>query len=404
MFRSGLTRFRQRGRAAVSRAARLTGAAVAAYVMADLLLHGAVPVTAALTALLVVEVTPLGILTSGLQRVISVLAGVLLAIGFSSLVAISWWSLGILVAASIMVGQLLRLGPHLLEVPISAMLVLAVGGQGTVATDRIVETLIGAVVGVAVNLVFPPRIRADSAASAVGKFADEIAALLETAARELRDGITTDEATRWLEDARRLSRHVARIDRALQQAVESRRLNPRALAQVNPTHHLQAGLDALEHSSVAVRSMFRSVLDGIRGDDRTGGDIADAVRDAFATMLSELATAVHAYGNLIRAEVAETVEPAQDAAVLALHALRDAQARVIELRLVDHHEDHVMWELNEALLQAVDRILVELQVQPHATAARPLDLALNTLKPRTLLKAAQQYLPSELHRPVDKRE
>ena len=33
-----------------------------------------------------------------------------------------------MVAVSLVVGQLLRLGPHLLEVPISAMLVLAVGG------------------------------------------------------------------------------------------------------------------------------------------------------------------------------------------------------------------------------------------------------------------------------------
>ena len=111
---------------------------------------------AALTALLVVEVTLFDIVTSGVQRVVSVVSGVLLAVGFSSLVGISWWSLGILVALSILVGQLLRLGPHLVEVPISAMLVLAVGGEETVASDRIIETLIGAAVGVAVNIVFPP--------------------------------------------------------------------------------------------------------------------------------------------------------------------------------------------------------------------------------------------------------
>ena len=65
------------------------------------------------------------IVTSGVQRVVSVVVGVLLAVGFSSLVGISWWSLGLLIAVSILVGQLLRLGPHLVEVPISAMLVLS---------------------------------------------------------------------------------------------------------------------------------------------------------------------------------------------------------------------------------------------------------------------------------------
>ena len=170
---------RDRGRKALLRTLRLTGAAVAAYVVAALLFPGTLPVIAALTALLVVEVTLFDMVTSGVQRVASVVVGVLLAVGFSSLVGISWWSLGLLVAVSILAGQLLRLGPHLVEVPISAMLVLAVGGDNSVATDRIVETFVGAAVGVAVNLLFPPRIRADTAADAVGGFADEIAVLLD---------------------------------------------------------------------------------------------------------------------------------------------------------------------------------------------------------------------------------
>ena len=156
LYRRAISRVQQRGINALLRALRLTGAAVAAYVVAGFFLDDTVPVIAALTALLVVEVTLFDIVTSGVQRVVSVVAGVLLAVGFSSLVGISWWSLGILVAVSILVGQLLRLGPHLVEVPISAMLVLAVGGEETVASDRIIETLIGAAVGVAVNIVFPP--------------------------------------------------------------------------------------------------------------------------------------------------------------------------------------------------------------------------------------------------------
>jgi hypothetical protein len=56
-----------------------------------------------------------------------VVSGVALAVLFVSFVGLTWWSLGALVAASIIVGQILRLGPHLVEVPISAMLVLGVG-------------------------------------------------------------------------------------------------------------------------------------------------------------------------------------------------------------------------------------------------------------------------------------
>ncbi len=81
-----------------------------------------------MTALLIVQVTLVGTITDTARRILSVVAGVALAIVFSAFVGFSWWSLALLIGASIMVGQVLRLGPHLLEVPISAMLVLAVGG------------------------------------------------------------------------------------------------------------------------------------------------------------------------------------------------------------------------------------------------------------------------------------
>lgn len=381
-----ITRIRQRGSTALLRALRLTGAAVAAYIVADLLLGDTVPVIAALTALLVVEVTLFDIVTSGVQRVVSVVAGVLLAVGFSSLVGISWWSLGLLVATSILIGQLLRLGPHLVEVPISAMLVLAVGGEETVASDRIIETLIGATIGVAVNIVFPPRIRANTAAQAVGGFADQIALLLRTASGELLDGITSEEADRWLEDSRRLSRHVPRIDRALAQAEQSRRLNPRALAQRDTTAVLRGGLESLEHSSVAIRSMFRSIADGVRDHPPTDDDTAQAVRQAFATLLDELADAVQSYGDLVRAEIAETTVPAENAAATALAALREARARVVELRLVEHPENLATWELNDALLETVDRVLTELDIEEQGRRRTTRPIA----DPRTVLRAAQQ--------------
>jgi uncharacterized membrane protein YgaE (UPF0421/DUF939 family) len=120
-------RVRQRGRSALLRAGRMTGATVAAFLVAELVgLRTPPPLIAALTALLVVQTTLAGTLASGIERVLSVVAGVALAVLFVSLVGLTWWSLGALVAASIIVGQVLRLGPNLVEVPISAMLVLGV--------------------------------------------------------------------------------------------------------------------------------------------------------------------------------------------------------------------------------------------------------------------------------------
>jgi len=92
----------------------MTGATVAAFVVAELVgLREPPPLIAALTALLVVQATLASTLVNGVQRVLSVVAGVALAVLFVSVVGLTWWSLGALVAASIVVGQLLRLGPHL---------------------------------------------------------------------------------------------------------------------------------------------------------------------------------------------------------------------------------------------------------------------------------------------------
>jgi len=128
---------------------RLTAAAVASFVVASLMFPHSEPLLAPLTALLVIQLTPVSILASGIQRVASVVAGVSVAVGFSSLVGITWWSLGTVIALSLLIGQLLRLGSNLLEVPISAMLVLGVGARTaeTAAWQRIAETLVGAGVG-----------------------------------------------------------------------------------------------------------------------------------------------------------------------------------------------------------------------------------------------------------------
>ena len=133
------------------------------------------------------------------------------------------------------------------------------------------------------------------------RLADEIAALLEEAAEGLRPGrrrhadssastdsgnffptgtgwftipsvdrtsgdhgLTADATARWLDDARRLNRHVPRVDRALTHAEESRRINVRALGSPESARSLRGGLEALEMCSVAVRSLFRSIDDWVR--------------------------------------------------------------------------------------------------------------------------------------------
>jgi hypothetical protein len=137
--------------------ARLAGTAVFAYLVALPLPVTPRPVLAPLTALLVAQVSLYQTLRSAVQRVAAVVAGVLLAVGLSALVGFTWWSLGITIVVAVFIGYALRLGDAILEVPISAMLILSVTAAKTAATGRIIETLIGAAAGLAAGFVLARR-------------------------------------------------------------------------------------------------------------------------------------------------------------------------------------------------------------------------------------------------------
>ena len=92
-----------------------------------------------------------------------------------------------------------------------------------------------------------------------------------------------------MDDARDLSRHVPRIDKALQDAEQSRRLNPRALVVPNTSNTLRADLDGLEHTTVAVRSMFRTILDGVRDHPTPDPTRGEELRLLFAALLGDVA-------------------------------------------------------------------------------------------------------------------
>ncbi|MFI7589864.1 aromatic acid exporter family protein [Spongisporangium articulatum] len=373
-------RIRTRGEAAVFRALRLSGAATASYVVAHSLSPETVPILAPLTALLVVQVTLTSTLHSGVERVVSVVAGVLLAIIFSGVVGLVWWSLALLIAVSIVVGQLLRLGPNLIEVPISAMLVLAVASaeQGDVGFDRIYETLIGAGVGVVVNVLFPPAVRRYDAGERVAQFAERIASILDVAADDLSAGPVGNRARNWLEEARRLTRHVPSIYDEISSFEESRHLNVRALGTPNTAHGLRIGFEALEHSLIAVRSLFRSIVDGVRagsvaGDDEESprqpqeeDDYAEDVREVFAVLLRDLAACFRSYGRMLQVEVEHESWYQTGQVGQALTDLREARARTAEMLLMGAREDPEYWELNVALLATVERVLRELDVDDYA--------------------------------------
>jgi hypothetical protein len=385
-----LDRFRRDGRPAVAWALRLTTAAVASYVVASALFPHTLPLLGPLTALLVVQVTPVSLLASGLDRVVSVVAGVSLAVAFSAVAPLAWWSLGILIAVAILVGQALRLRANLIEVAISAMLVLGVGSLDAESAgwQRITETLVGAAVGIATNLLVPPKVASADAGNAIEELSESLRRLLERAAEELAGtGGSGREvaarATTWLDEARGVTHDIPNVGAALLRAEQGRRLNVRAVGRADAGPGLRQGLEALEHSAVAIRSMFRAVHDAAYDADWPDDEIGEAVVAGLAQVLEELADGVAAFGDLVRAEaqperhdVVAEIQQVQG----ALEGLLEARARLSDLLLMDIGP--VLFELHAAVLATVKRLLAEMSLDERVRRQVRLARTTRTRLPR----------------------
>lgn len=389
-----LTRLRLRGRSGTLWSLRITIAAVASFVVAVWIWPGSAPVLSPLTAMLVVQVTPWSLLASGLDRVVSVVVGVSVAIGVSEWVGLSWWSLGVVILVSLLIGQALRLRDNLLEVPISAMLVLGVGSFGTesAASDRVLQTLVGAVVGVLVNLLWPPRVASADAGTAIDDVADSLAGLLRDAARDLRESDGSSEelvrlTERFLGQARLVTYRIPDAGAALLKAEQSRRLNVRAVGQPDRGPGLRQGLEAVEHSAVSVRGLFRSYAE-VADDLATKEEPPDPLlRELGVRVFGTLADAIDAFGQTVADDAMGTAEDS----ARSLAALRERLTELRDLRI----------EL-EARLDTIDPSLLELFTATIAATrrvVRELDPD-ERMRRQVRLTRGRRTLPARVRRPA----
>ncbi|WP_406264240.1 aromatic acid exporter family protein [Streptomyces sp. NBC_00191] len=352
---------RRRREPAVVQTLRSTAAATISYVVALQLSSEPAPLTAPLTALLVVQVTLYSTLTTGIRRVNSVVVGVLIAIGFSALVGLTWWSLGLIILASLVVGRLVRVDEFVPEVAISAMLVLGVTQVGGAAWDRVLETLIGAVVGLLFNVVFVPPVWVGPAGDSIEDLARRMRRLLLHIGEELSGPTPVERAAARLHEARRLDNNIAEVDGALRQAEDSLRLNPRVKEALLHRVVLRTGLDTLEICAVVLRVLARTMTDLAK--KRGGQDVfPPEVGVALEELLGHVADALVSFSVLVTTQVSRSADAAESRLANELAAAAAAREKAAELLLQGVQRHPRDWQLHGALLTEIDRILDELDM------------------------------------------
>ena len=348
---------------------RLTTAAVLSYLLTLATTSGAIDLTGPLTALLVMQASAFSTLRMGAVRVGAVLAGVQVATLVSIWIGLTWWRLGAVIAASLILAKIFRLGEQAMEAPISAMLILGVTNPNVAAEIRVLNTLIGAGVGVAFNLIYPPALPTRRASRAVISAAEAAAAPLDAASNGLAKGpINREQVQDWLDRVHAGTLRLKSATDTVTTLKDSRRLNPRAIGTTDIEPVLASGLRTLESCLLSMRALFTVLLAELPTEDRPDDPYGEELRAAFAVVLHDAADCIRAFGSLVLAEVEDREEEAERSLDESLEILRETQTVLTDLVTVNFQENKSSWLLRGSILAAIEHVLNQLNLEEHVRA------------------------------------
>ncbi|MFC0105326.1 FUSC family protein [Kibdelosporangium aridum] len=308
-------------RAALAQAVKAALAAVLAWLAAAELFELPQPFLAPWAAVFIVEATVYRSLRSAGQQVAAVGVAVSLAAVVDAVVPWQVLGMAIAVLTGLLIGQGRWFGDSGPWIGITALLLITWGTvtQSALLVDRLIETVLGVSIGLAVNaLVFPPVYGA-RAQQATRRLASDMAELLEEMAEALRGDLSSDEADNWASRASSALVLVRQAEHSIELNRESRRLNLRQSVFVFRTPYderraILCGLrDAWPHIAEIAQTLRTTTgrVDPFDAPDRPS-------REAFATLLDRMASVVRlrAEGQGSRAEfesvLAETREALDD--------------------------------------------------------------------------------------------
>ena len=242
---------------------KTVAAAVLAWVVAAHLIGAAQPFLAPWAALLTVHATVYRTLARGAQQVGATVLGVLLAFGAGTALGVNAASLAVVLLAGMVAGTTRTLRAESTTAAATGLVVLLTGSSGDASLlgARLLDTVVGIAIGLAVNLLVWPPLRDRSAARRIDLLDQHLGALLAGMAERLRDGGREDDAQEWVERSRDIEHEIDAAWAMVRSARESGRLNPRrsASARVQASEGYADVLGRLEQAVAETRSLIHTI-------------------------------------------------------------------------------------------------------------------------------------------------
>lgn len=243
--------------------AKSAAATIAAWLIASAVFPAQLPVFAAIAALLVVQPSLNQSISKAIERSFGVIAGVAIALLLGLLLGQKSWIVLLAIVVAMLAAWLFRATPGTAnQVAISAMLVLALGASSPeYALSRIVETLIGALVGIIVNLLIVPPVLVEPARRDLTLLGGEVAASLDRLADALPQQTPPARLLELMLEARLLRPMKDAAEASVKAGEESLAFNPRRSRHRDDLAAMRELLDRLGPIVTQVIGMTRAYLD-----------------------------------------------------------------------------------------------------------------------------------------------
>jgi uncharacterized membrane protein YgaE (UPF0421/DUF939 family) len=337
-------------------------AAAVAWWVASALLQIRDPVLASVAALVVVQVTVYQSVRRAIQYSAGITAGMMGALTIGHYLGVNMLTMSAVVLTGLVIGRTLQLGTQVNQVAITGLLVLSFGnGYGEI---RILDSVIGAAIGVATNTLIAPPAFARTAAKELADLADDLAALCVDVAKALRRPWDHDRAQNWLQRSRGLADSARAARKIAQQAEESLRYHPRKSVHLDTVHRVDQAAIALDHAATQLNSLMRGLSD-LSSDSSGIPKRHQGIPEELARLLDDTARVLNAFGRL---QLPDKASPRVYEELSRLVKASKPHTRAAATALQPADDDPTMlWSIHGALLDDARRMLHELDPDegPH---------------------------------------
>jgi len=286
-------------------------AAVVSWVLADRVLGLPQAFLAPWSALLIVHTTVYRTFSHGAKQVAGAVVGVVIAWLVGNFIGSNAVGLTLVLFTGLVVGQVGWLRDEATTAATTGLFVLTTGysTHDWLLVDRLLDTAVGIVVGLAVNLLLWPPLRDYTAARAIDGVDDGVGDLLCRMAADLRAGCGDEVVKEWVDRTRELDEDIEHSWAMVRQAREGSWYNPRrAAAGVRSSEIYESILRDNEQAVAEARSMARTL--GISIERVVEWD--QEFRDRWLALLLEAGEAIGAPDSArvtqVRAELTRLAE------------------------------------------------------------------------------------------------